>query len=75
MWLDFYISVPWMPFFTLAGLLQPASSDALQLWQWFGAATLLNVGIVFPFFIMFWGFFSYTRQGLEPSRGSCLGLG
>lgn len=75
MWLDFYISVPWMPFFTLAGLLQPASSDALQLWQWLGAATLLNVGIVFPFFIMFWGFFSYLRQGLEPSRGSCLGLG
>ena len=59
MWLDLVISLPWMPFFTLAGLLQPASKDSLEFWQWFGVATVANVGIIFPFFLMLWNFFSY----------------
>ena len=66
MWLDLVICLPWIPIFTVAGLLQ--TSNALPFW-FYVTSTLLEVGIQFPFFIMFWYYFAYKiYQAYDAER-------
>ena len=56
MWLDIVIALPWMPFFTLAGLVQTA--DRFPFWQYmFG--TLGEIIVIFPFAMMWWSYFAF----------------
>ena len=66
MWLDLVLALPWMPFFTLSGLMQ--SADRLPFWQYM-SATLGEMLIIFPFCMMWWSYFAFKiYQQLDARR-------